>query len=154
MNDLDVLNKMADIELPAPPDWLPVIYTAMILLIVFAAILFIFTRFGRRRHGIIAVNKPGNKVLEEIEGRWSTGRISDREASYQLATLLRLGLDLPQLNTTCPAGVTAETATWEKTIRLFDQLRYKKVPAVKLSTDEFNHVRRWLSRPEDAGQQP
>jgi len=145
MNNVDVLSKMADIELPAPPDWhLAVIFAATLLIVLVAIPIMWHSSRRIRKHGGAPAIMHSDKVLEEIKTRWSNNRITDREASYQLSTLLRLGLGLPQLNDTCPAGLTEDAATWEKTITLFNQLRYKKNTAVKLSPDDFKNVKKWL----------
>ena len=156
MNDPDVLNKMADIELPAPPDWRPVIIIGITSLIVLVAILRMWYSHRRiqKRHNTCSDIVEGNRVLEEIKERWSAGRISDREASYRLTTLLRLELGLAQLPVTCPAELGNDSTDWERTIQLFNQLRYKKTSTLKLSADEFNFVNRWLKHSDAAGQQP
>jgi hypothetical protein len=156
MNDPDVLNKMADIELPAPPDWRPVIIIGITSLIVLVAILRMWysRRRIQKRHNPHTDIMQSGRVLEEIKNLWSAGRISDREASYRLTTLLRLELGLAQLPVTCPAELANDSTDWESTIQLFNQLRYKKTATMKLSAEEFNFVKRLLKHSGDAGRQP
>jgi len=158
MNESDLLNKMADIELPAPPDWQPFIIVAagVMLLIVLAVVLIARRIYKNNKTGTAesGIGRLGKKVLDEIEDQWSAGRIDDREASYRLATLLRLGLGLPQLNLACPSGLIDDTHTWEQTIQLFHQLRYRKITASRLSTDDFRNVRIWLTLTANNNQQP
>jgi len=156
MNESDILNKMADIEIPVPPDWQPVILAASIVLVIgFAVCLIIWqnTRRNRKQDISLPVNiRHSNRVLEELKDQWATGRITDREASYQLSTLLRLGLGLSQLSSDCPADITGDAITWKKTIRLFNQLRYRKITLTKLSQDEFDIVKKWLTHTAGEGQ--
>jgi len=156
MNEAELLNKMADIELPAPPEWEPIIIAVSVTLLIVLAAAFIIrknTRRNRKQDASLPVNiRHSNSVLEELEGQWSKGHITDREASYQLSTLLRLGLGLPQLSADCPADIASDAITWNKTIQLFNQLRYRKITATKLTVEDFNNVKKWLMRTASDGQ--
>jgi len=156
MNESDLLNKMADIELPAPPDWQPLIITvSAVMLIAVATILIIrhISKSGKNPDDSPPVNvRHSSVVFEDLKEQWSKGRITDREASYRLSTLLRLSLGLQQLDTACPPGLTNDAGTWENTIQLFNQLRYKQNTQATLSPDVFNHIKKWLMHASSDGQ--
>lgn len=146
MKETDVLNKMADIELPAPPDWQPLIITTVIVLLLVLVATTIIRRVRSHvdnRLSSLSI-KHRDKVLDTIREQWSAGRIDDREASYRLATLLRLGLGLPQLGTECPAALTNDADHWRKTIHRFNLLRYSKVPRKSLAQEDFDNVKQWI----------
>ena len=154
MNEPGLLNKMADIELPAAPDWQPyIIVIAITLLIVFITVMIIRNMYKSKKQyaSSPADVKDGGSVLDEIEDQWSTGRIDDREASYRLSTLLRLGLGLPQLRPVCPADLIDDATAWEDTIQLFHQLRYKQTTQTRLSAEDFRYVKKWLMHTSGIG---
>jgi len=148
MNETDLLTKIADIELPAPPDWWPVItgIVAVTLIIVIFGLLTWRIIKGSKKLDDTSTFTIGHShvLLERLQDEWSRGRISDREASYQLSTLLRLGLGLPQLTPHCPASLKTDTTVWEETIRIFNQLRYQKIPETRLAPDIFSNAKKWL----------
>lgn len=150
MSETDLLNKMADIELPAPPDWTPVIIgvTVATLIILFIGVLAwrVIKANKRLDDTSVITIEHGQILLDQLKEKWQQGRISDREASYQLSTLLRLGLGLPQLTPHCPASLKTDTTAWEETIRIFNQLRYKKIPQTRLTPDIFKKVKEWLGK--------
>lgn len=158
MNEADLLNGMADIELPAPPDWSPVIIGIIVaaLIILFIGLITWRTIKANKKLGDTAIVsiEHSQLLLDQLQDKWQQGRISDREATYQLSTLLRLGLGLPQLTPRCPASLKPDTAAWEETIRIFNRLRYKKTPRTRLTPDIFTNTKKWLTSTAGNHQQP
>ncbi|MCC6303166.1 MAG: DUF4381 family protein [Gammaproteobacteria bacterium] len=151
MNPTDPLAALADIETPAPPDWAPLIAIAALTLAIAAALLIFYIRTrGRPRH---AAPSTAHEALARIEGlqrEWEAGETDARTAAYRLATLLRLGLGLPQLRpATPPAGLDA--AEWRETLTFLHGLRYAPAPVSALSPELFARARRWLGRPDTDG---
>lgn len=154
MSESELLSKMADIELPAPPDWQPVLFVIITLTLLLAAGLIVWRSIRHNKTPTSHANiKQSDEVLEELRQQWSAGHITDREASYRLSTLLRLSLGLPQLSTACPANITNDAAVWEKTIRHLHYLRYGKTVQEKLSSEDFNNAGKWLLHAQGESQQ-
>lgn len=150
MNQTDPLSNLADIEMPAPPDWWPVIIAAIVATLIIVT-LGLFIRHmikgkNNQRDSSIMTTEQGHLLLDQLEKEWRQGKVNDREASYQLSTLLRLGLGLPQLTPHCPASLKTDTSVWEETIMIFNQLRYKKMPQTQLTPDIFKKVSGWLGK--------
>jgi hypothetical protein len=146
----DGLAALADIELPAPPDWWPLITLAAALAVVIAALV-VYTR--RRRAPVAPLAIDGEETgpraallrLERLQREWSAGAIDARAAAYRLVTLLRLGLALPQLHPATPPAGLAEDE-WRETLRLLYDLRYRPAPEHALTGEVFARARGWLSR--------
>ena len=149
MNHSEILGRLADIELPAPPDWQPLLITGgVIIIVLMLAVLLRLTI--RRRKKISAYNSRNSEVtltarlkLQQLINDWQSHTSSDREAAYRLTTLLRLGLSLPQLTDTCPPHL-ADQQSWQDTVRLCANLRYQKKPVTHLSLEVFQRVEQWL----------
>jgi hypothetical protein len=167
MNEADTLAALADIELPAPPDWRPLIALAAALLIMTGALIayiYIKKRIKKRRRRDAASlpltpplsprEKTSREALARLEGlrqEWSAGAIDARAAAYRLGTMLRLGLGLPQLHPAAPpAGL--DTNEWRETLLLLQSLRYAPLPAQALTPDIFIRARHWLSQHETGGE--
>lgn len=148
MNSADTLNRLADIDLPAAPDWQPwIIAAAMIVLVLALVVAGWYVRHHRARglaSTMIARSAMAQQRVEQVRAGWLSGTISDREAAYRLATLLRLGLGLPQLTPDRPP-VAAEQSVWRETIHLFEQLRYQPTARQSLSPEVFQRVEHWLA---------
>lgn len=152
MNATDPLAALADIELPAPPDWRPLIALAALLLL--AALAGIFYLWHRRRHPTPAAPARAEAAAPppECEARarlarlwqeWAAGAIDARAAAYRLGTLLRLGLELPQLHPAAPpAGL--DPHEWRETLTLLQGLRYAPAPPQALTPEIFARAQRWL----------
>ena len=155
MNGADPLATLADIELPAPPDWRPLI-AAVGLLLLFAAWALVLYIRARKRDSIPAHPRPpapetGPRAalaqLEQLRLEWCSGVLDARTAAYRIGALLRLGLDLPQLLPAAPpAGLDDEE--WRETLQLLQSLRYPQAPAQALPPELFDRAQRWLGRHE------
>ncbi len=156
MNPADTLATLADIELPAPPDWWPLITLAAALLVVAGAILF-RTATRRQTHSVAVAPASGDDSarealgrLEQLQQEWASGALDAHAAAYRLATLLRLGLGLPQLHPAAPP-TGLDTELWRNTLALLHELRYAPAPAQTLTPETFTRARHWLSTHEPGG---
>lgn len=154
MNPTDPLAMLADIELPAPPDWRPVIVLAVLALALMSALLIRALRIRRRRAHPGAV-PPAPRTDRAHEARirlvrlrqeWDAGAIDARTAAYRLAVLLRLGLGLPQLRPATPPPPGTDTAEWCETLALLQGLRYTRAPMTMLTPEIFSRADRWLGQ--------
>ncbi len=150
MNDTGTLSRLADIELPAAPDWQPFIIAAAVIIAITLILTAAWLAWRSRKHS------TGNRQtatpiataqtrLEQIRMDWQAGKMDDREAAYRLATLLRLGLGLPQLTSECPAHLAANQTAWRDMLHLFEQLRYQQAPQVTLTLEVFQRAKNWLA---------
>ncbi len=98
------ISRLADIELPGPPDWQPVLTALGAAVVLAPAIVWLTWHLWRRVHrrGAAPAAARAAARLDALRRRWEGGEMDDREASYRLAALLRLGLGLDQLDGTAP----------------------------------------------------
>ncbi len=124
MNRDTLLEKMADVDMPAPPDWTPawlIVLTGITL--VTALILYIYARRIRRPHR--NTHPDARQAMQQTQQQWRNGEIDARETAYRITTILRLHLGLPALSPdVAPAGIHQHT--WREMITLLSALRYKK----------------------------
>lgn len=151
MNPADPLATLADIEAPAPPDWAALIMLAALALVIATALLILYARTRNRpRRTAPSRTQEALTRLEGLRREWDSGETDARTAAYRLATLLRLGLGLPQLRPAPPpAGLDA--AEWRETLTFLHGLRYARAPASALTPEVFARARRWLDRPGTGG---
>ena len=139
------LSQLADIlPPPAPggPDWMLLILAGVVC-IVAAAVLIWF----RKKHHSQRINLPAREArrrLVTLRSAWQSHTISDREAAYRLATLLRLGLALPQLNPQLRPNAVGDDASWRETLLQLHALRYRDQAELSLSSQCFERAARWL----------
>jgi hypothetical protein len=153
VNGAETLAALADIELPAPPDWRPVMLLATALLLCAAAALIIHLRSRPRRAAPSSAPAAGSgrqvsgealARLDRLRREWSSGTIDARAAAYRLGTLLRLGLGLPQLHAAAPpAGLDGKE--WLETLALLQALRYAPASTQALTLEIFARAQRWLA---------
>jgi hypothetical protein len=127
VNHAPILDRLADVQLPAEPSLWPAITIISAIMITV---------------GLVYL----------VEKAWSNGEIDARETAYRLNTLLRLGLNLPQLNHHCPAALADHHHAWQQTHQLFNQLRYQPHTAHVLTSSTFDQVRLWLSSSQQTQQ--
>jgi hypothetical protein len=147
----DSLAALADIELPAPPDWRPLIALAAAALAVVVAAIVVYARRRRAPAARLSTDRAetGPRAallrLERLQREWSAGAIDARAAAYRLVTLLRLGLALPQLHPAAPPTGLNETE-WRETLCLLQDLRYRPAPEHALTGEVFARAHDWLNR--------
>jgi hypothetical protein len=152
VNPTDPLAALADIELPAPPDWGPVIAFSALALVFIAAVSVRALLIWRRRSRRDTVPPVPPRLTDEAQTRlarlreeWDAGAIDARTAAYRLAVLLRLGLGLPQLRPAAPPrGMDA--AEWRETLAVLQSLRYTPAPRAALTPEIFRRADRWLGQ--------
>lgn len=140
------VTRLADIAMPAPPDWQPVMLYGGIAILVALSVIAggIWFRFRRRRYGRGRPERStALRQLDRLYAQWRSGAAGDRETAYRLTLILRRGLGLRQLSDECPAGLTADPQ-WRETVALLRTQRYEAQPAERLPGEIFNRARRWL----------
>lgn len=155
MSDAEILNRLADIELPSPPDWQPLLIAggAVIGVLILTALIYIYIqRREKTRSDDNARPDPAidpaiiaQEKLQQLIADWQSCAIDDREAAYRLATLLRLGLALPQITRQRPDTVAADQHIWQETIEMCEQLRYQQMPGRHLSLEILQRAEQWLT---------
>jgi hypothetical protein len=140
------LSQLADIlPPPAPvgPDWLLLGTIGGICALMVAALLWFI-----KKHYSPRSNSPAREArlrLATLRSTWQSHSITDREAAYRLATLLRLGLAVPQLSMQQHPRVVENDAAWRETLEQLHALRYRDQPGLSLSSQCFDHAEHWLA---------
>ncbi len=157
VNHALMLARLADVQLPSEPTLWPTVIGVILLFIAAAVVIIVFIYPGYRRRQLLPAIKPDNNAqqalerLTTIETAWSNGEIDARETAYRLSTLLRLGLNLPQLNHHCPPSLAHSKQTWQQILTLFNQLRYQShTTPQQLTRDTFEQLRLWLRASQHA----
>ncbi|MFZ5593640.1 MAG: DUF4381 family protein [Pseudomonadota bacterium] len=149
MNDTETLSRLADIELPAAPDWQPLVIAAAIITLIVILIAARLVWRSRKRGGgdrqTVTHLVMAQARLEQTHRDWQTGKIDDREAAYRLATLLRLGLGLSQLPHERPAHIPVASSEWREITQLLERLRYQQTSQERLSPEIFQRLGCWLA---------
>lgn len=143
----DPLSRLADIDLPGPPDWQPVLTALGAAVVLAPAMVWVTWHLWRRvpRRGAAPAAERAAARLDALRRRWEGGEIDDREASYRLAALLRLGLGMDQLDGHCPPALTADRTQWAKTVAALGRLRYEPSPAARLQAEDFARIKTWVT---------
>lgn len=135
--------RLAGIELPPEPDWWPLTWSvAAIALSTLILVLVI-----RQKRKLSPQQTPAAEAahrLQQLQHAWQTGELEARDAAYQIATLLRLGLGLRQLEPTPPPQLAHQAAEWHALLSALAQLRYQPQREATLSEQTFNQIREWL----------
>lgn len=137
------LNRLADIDLPAPPDWQPLLTALGAAIVLAAALAWLAWRLWR--HPGAPPPRQAAAQIDAVRRRWETGQIDDREASYRLASAIRLGLGMDQLDEHCPPALAAQAAQWRTIMTRLTALRYEPRPAARLRAEDFADLKTWLS---------
>jgi len=147
----DPLAQLADIELPPPPAGWPWLLTAILAALAIALLLLYRWRKKNRRAPPAPASLPRQALtqLEQLSAQWRDGQLSDRDAAYRLATLLRRGLALAQLTPDCPTALAAQTAQWRAAMSALSRCRYQPSTASPLPAALFEQVREWLTAVAD-----
>jgi hypothetical protein len=140
------LSQLADIlPPPAPggPDWMLLVLVGIVCVLAAAVLVWLWKKRHAQR-----INSPAREArrrLATLRSAWQSRTLSDREAAYRLATLLRLGLDVPQLSAQlCPRAVE-DDASWRETLEQLHALRYRDQAGLSLSSQCFERAARWLA---------
>ncbi len=145
MNETIPFDILADIELPNEPNWYSEITLAVIASSLF--LILIVWRIGQRK--ALQQTKPetinAEQVFNDILDKHQSANISQREAAFRIATVLRLSLKLPQLTTQAPERLKDEQSLWCTTIQQLEALRYQHNCDTRLSPELTQQVRRWIA---------
>lgn len=119
MNPDEAINRMADILLPAPP---PASSPLLLLLSALGIVILSASAYVWMKQQRTTQPASGLSALQQFE-LVQQQQLGCRETAYRLATVLRLGFDLPQLTMTPPAA-TINSQQWQQTISELNRLRY------------------------------
>ena len=137
--------QLADIELPPEPNWWPLIWIALIFLLIQTLFTVIMLK-KRKSAAHKAQPDKAQQRLQKIQQQWKNGELNAHDTAYQLATVLRLGLGLKQLKQTPPEFLSDQKTQWQSVIKKLQQLRYKNKCNVTLDDDIFSSIQRWLKQ--------
>ena len=146
MNEGVALSQLADILPPSVPsgsDWMLLIIAGFICLVVIVALLWFAKKRYSRRSDLPA--REALRKLAALRAAWQARSISDREAAYRLAALLRLGLALPQLTPQLHSAAMDNEQSWHETLAQLNALRYRDHIQSTLSPQCFDRAERWLA---------
>ncbi len=135
--------QLAGIELPPQPDWWPLIWTLTAIALA-ALVLALLVRYKRKPSSERSPAAEATRRLGRLRQAWQTGELESRQAAYQLATLLRLGLGLRQLDHTPPPHLADQRPEWQATLATLEQLRYQPHSEARLTDPLFNQIQGWL----------
>jgi len=153
VNHAPILDRLADVQLPAEPSLWPAITIISAIMITVGLVYLHFRR--RQASSTTDTSSNAQQALERltiVEKAWADGEIDARETAFRLNTLLRLGLNLPQLNHHCPAALADHHHAWQQTHQLFNQLRYQPHTTQPLNSSTFDQVRLWLTTSQQTQQ--
>jgi len=152
MNESALVGKMADIQLPAPPDWQALLLTlsmaAVLISIVTAAGLYLF----KKTPPAAPPRRPEPSALEQLhalEQDWISGAVSPRHCAYQLAAILRQGLQLARLDNETPPMLLPDPQQWQDLVQRLDRFRYPADSSAELGPQIFDQVRTYLDSNDD-----
>lgn len=138
------LQQLADVLPPPAPDGYWMLPVIVLVIALAAAGVWWWTR-RRRTAGSDAPACEARRRLRELRSAWQAQAVPDREAAYRLATLLRLGLRLPQLSTELRPTMISDPSAWERTLAELHVLRYRHAVGSALSIQCFDHADEWLA---------
>ena len=148
MSAENLLGQLADIELPTPePTSLEFTWLAAGTIVIAVCTYFIWRKYRN------LYDRKQNAFVDKInllEQQWQQGKTTPRQAAYQLTTLLRLGLDLTQLPSSCPESITQNRSDWDSTIKALQTLRYAPNSETQLNQETFHLIRTWLGKSRSA----
>ncbi len=139
------LSQLADILPPPAPggaSWLlPVIGIAVIV----AALVLVWFVKNRRPRKPALPAREAQQRLAALRAAWQARTLTDREAAYRLAAVLRLGLSLPQLTPRTRPSAVDDEALWRETLTQLQALRYREQAPLTLPPHCFDRAERWLA---------
>jgi type II secretory pathway pseudopilin PulG len=140
------LEQLADILPPPAPggaDWV-LLVMAIVIVSVAALGLLWFVKRRRARQQDVPTHEAQQR-LKALRAAWQARTLSDREAAYRLATVLRLGLSLPQLAPHARPAAVDDAAAWHDTLKELQTLRYRNQSSATLSPRCFDRAALWLA---------
>lgn len=144
------LQQLADVLPPPAPGWGWAISAAIVAILLTIAASWWWMRRRRRPDRDIPA-RAARLRLRALRIAWQSRAVDDREAAYRLATLLRLGLGLPQLTSPLRPAAITDARDWDRVLGELDRLRYRDDAGSALSPDCFDRAERWLAAPQREG---
>ena len=135
--------QLAGIELPPEADWSSLIWAITGLVIAITIISLIAWKKNQARSSKNLSDQAPQR-LKQIQQQWQSGELDQRNTAYQLATLLRLGLGLKQLDQHTPAQLADQQIEWQATIQRLQMLRYQADSKARLDEETFITIQDWL----------
>ena len=138
------LKQLADVLPPPPPSsaWILWVVAGVTALVAATVLLWVMSK-RRSRQGDIPA-REAQRRLAALRSAWQSQVISDREAAYRLATLLRLGLGLSQLAPQLKPTAVEDDTAWYDTLGELQALRYRD-RSNPLSPRCFDRAEQWLA---------
>ncbi len=137
--------QLAAIELPPEPNWWPLIWIVSLFLIGQTVITLIMLK-KRKSASNNNLHNEAQHRLKQIQQQWQNGELEPRDAAYQLATLLRLGMGLKQLEPSPPDYLKDQAHDWQSIIEQLQQLRYQADSDATLNERLFATIQAWLKQ--------
>lgn len=142
----DPTSGLIDIIEPVRPVLVAASYSVWWLALALAALVLLGLWMRGRGRCVRACRKR----LQQLRQACAAGRVSQHAAAYRLASELRLGLQLQQLNADQPPSAlpVAEHPGWAEAIARLDTLRYQAGASLDEGhwTRLCNQVDIWLKR--------
>ncbi|MFQ5469919.1 MAG: hypothetical protein ACE5EH_06370 [Gammaproteobacteria bacterium] len=152
-NNPELLHRLADIEMPTAPD-LPGLFLSVVIAGAFTTCALVYWFMRKRKirrspqkHNYCTYEEAISR-LDDIHHQWKSGSLNQRDTAFQIATLLRLAFNLPQLYSAQPHILNNLQVEWQSTINCLSSLRYPKKPCTTLSESIFTDIREWLEKAE------
>jgi hypothetical protein len=148
----ELLARLADVELPPAPDWRPYVIAAAALVVLALAATALLLLLRRRAVSRRRVPPPfdARQRVVELQQAYVRGEVTERDAAYRLATILRLGLGLSQLEESAPPA-QVDREHWARILRRLAHARYTRQTRPPDSED-FAAVIDWLAARDQRGQ--
>ena len=146
MNEGVALSQLADILPPPAPDgasWMLLVAGSIVVIVAVLALVWFVKKHRPRKITLPA--REAQQRLRTLRAAWQARAISDREAAYRLATLLRLGLALPQLAPQLRPAAVDNEQWWHETLTQLNALRYRDHAPSTLPPQCFDRAERWLA---------
>jgi len=143
-----VMNQLADIALPDAPvlwPWLSggaLVFLALWILVWWRTAIRKKSSPPEMSHDRDVI-EAARKRIATLTTRWRSSKIGDRDAAYELVTLMRLAWNLPQLPSHCPRWID-RSDQWNELVDTLFQLRYRRVPQHHLEERHFRWIASWL----------
>jgi hypothetical protein len=140
------LEQLADILPPPAPGgagWVLLLMGVIVVSVATLGLLW-FVKRRRARQQDVPTHEAQQR-LKALRAAWQARTLSDREAAYRLATVLRLGLSLPQLAPQLRPAAVDDAAAWHDTLKVLQTLRYRNLTSATRSPHCFDRVALWLT---------
>lgn len=145
MNSEQLLIQLADIEIPVTESSsTPALGWIFLALVTLSLGIYFFLHKRAKKNALTQPQGIALTKLEQLEKQWQMGKTPTRQIAYQLSTVLRLGLGLPQLTETPPPFIQQNKENWKNTITLLQRLRYASHETEALNYETFSLARSWL----------